>query len=67
LLEALENANIEIPYSCRGGACGFCKTEVIDGEITHRDYFLTDAEKASGNCIMPCISRAQGDHLTLNI
>ena len=67
LLEALENANIEIPYSGRGGACGFCKTEVIDGEITHRDYFLTDAEKASGNCIMPCISRAQGDHLTLNI
>jgi ferredoxin-NADP reductase len=67
LLEALEHANIEIPYSCRGGACGFCRTEVIDGEIDHRDYYLTDAEKASGKCIMPCISRAQGDHLTLDI
>jgi len=67
LLEALEQANIEIPYSCRGGACGFCRTEVIDGDIDHRDYYLTDAEKASGKCIMPCISRAQGDHLTLDI
>lgn len=67
LLEALEHANIEIPYSCRGGACGFCRTEVIEGEIDHRDYFLTDDEKASGKYIMPCISRAQSDHLTLDI
>ena len=67
LLEALEQANIEIPYSCRGGACGFCKTEVVDGEIDHRDYYLTDAEKASGKFMMPCISRAQGKHLTLDI
>jgi ferredoxin-NADP reductase len=67
LLEALEHANVEIPYSCRGGACGFCKTEVISGDIDHRDYYLTDVEKASGKCMMPCISRAQGDHLTLDL
>jgi ferredoxin len=66
LLEALEYANIEIPYSCCGGACGFCKTEVVGGEIDYRDYYLTDGEKASGKSIMPYISRVQGDHLTLN-
>lgn len=67
LLEALEKADVEIPYSCRGGACGFCKTDVIEGDIEHRDYFLTDEEKKSGKCIMPCISRAAGEHLVLDL
>ena len=67
LLEALEKANVEIPYSCRGGACGFCKTDVVEGGIDHRDYYLTDKEKESGRCIMPCISRAKGDHLVLDL
>ena len=67
LLEALEKADVEIPYSCRGGACGFCKTDVIEGELDHRDFFLSDEEKESGKCIMPCISRAKGDHLVLDL
>ena len=67
LLEALEHANIEIPYSCRGGACGFCKTDVVEGDIEHRDFYLSDEEKAAGNCIMPCISRCKGDTLVLDL
>ncbi len=67
LLEALEKADLEIPYSCRGGACGFCKTDVVEGDIEHRDYFLSDEERASGKCIMPCISRAKSDNLILDL
>ncbi len=67
LLEALEHAGLEIPYSCRGGACGFCKTNVVSGTPEHRDYYLSDEEKASNNCIMPCISRAKGDDLVLDL
>ena len=67
LLEALEKAELEIPYSCRGGACGFCKTDVVEGDIDHRDYFLSDEEKASGKCMMPCISRVKGNNLVLDL
>jgi len=67
LLEALEKADLEIPYSCRGGACGFCKTGVVEGDLDHRDYFLSDEERASGKCIMPCISRVKGDNLVLDL
>lgn len=67
LLEALEHAGLEIPYSCRGGVCGFCKTDVVSGIPEHRDYFLSDEEKAANNCIMPCISRARDDELVLDL
>jgi ferredoxin-NADP reductase len=64
LLEALEAANVSIPNSCRGGQCA-CK--VLDGEIEHRDSFLADSEKALGNVVMACVSRAQNERLVLDI
>lgn len=69
LLEAIEAAGVDAPYLCRGGVCGFCKTEVVslDGEILHNDHFLSDEEKASGKLIMPCVSRARCRKLTLNL
>lgn len=67
LLEALEHAGLEIPYSCRGGACGFCKTDVISGTPEHRDYYLSDEEKSENKHIMPCISRARKDDLVLDL
>ncbi len=69
LLEAIEAAGVEVPYLCRGGVCGFCQSTVseCDGELLHYDHFLSDAEKASGKTIMPCVSRARAKHLVLDI
>lgn len=67
LLEALEHAGLEIPYSCRGGVCGFCKTNVVSGTPEHRDHYLSDEEKTANNYIMPCISRAKDDNLVLDL
>ena len=67
LMEALENAGINLPNSCRGGACGSCEIEVLAGEVEHRDYFLNDQEKNSHKCMMPCVSRAKGEKIVLNL
>ncbi|GGB85370.1 ferredoxin--NADP(+) reductase [Marinobacterium zhoushanense] len=67
LLEALEDAGIAVPSLCRGGVCGQCKTRVVAGEPDHRDQFLTADERAEGNCIMPCVSRAAGKRLVLDL
>lgn len=67
LLEAIEAAGIDAPYLCRGGACGQCETRVVDfdGELLHEDHWLEDGEKASGEKIMPCVSRFRGKRLVL--
>lgn len=68
LLEAIEAAGVEAPYLCRGGACGQCETDVIacHGEIEHNDHWLTAEQKASGQKIMPCVSRFRGQKLVLD-
>ncbi|WP_321277506.1 PDR/VanB family oxidoreductase [Thiomicrorhabdus indica] len=67
LLEALEANDVEIPNLCRGGVCGQCMSTVIDGEVEHRDNFLSAEEKASNCCIMPCVSRSKTGRLNLDI
>jgi ferredoxin-NADP reductase len=68
LLEAIEAAGVDAPYLCRGGACGQCETAVVacDGHILHNDHWLTDAQKAEGKRIMPCVSRFEGTSLVLD-
>lgn len=62
LLEAMEAAQVEAPWLCRGGACGQCETDVIacDGQIEHFDHWLSDDARATQRKIMPCVSRFQG-------
>lgn len=68
LLEALEAAEVDAPYLCRGGACGQCETRVLrcDGHIQHNDHWLTPEQKAAGGHIMPCVSRFEGAALVID-
>lgn len=69
LLEALEAAQIDVNYSCRGGACGRCETAVTacDGTIEHNDHWLGPDERAAQTKIMPCMSRFKGARLELDL
>jgi vanillate O-demethylase ferredoxin subunit len=62
LLDALDQAGVMTISDCRRGECGLCAMDVIgvDGEIDHRDVFLSDHEKASGRRICACVSRVVG-------
>ena len=68
LLEALEAADVDAPYLCRGGACGQCETDVIrhEGTFVHRDHWLSDEQKSCGTKIMPCVSRFEGKTLVID-
>jgi ferredoxin-NADP reductase len=66
VLEAMEAAGLNPPCWCRGGACGECKIDVLDGVPLHHDHYLSDAEKASNRAIMICVSRAKTPELVLD-
>lgn len=67
ILDVLRENGINMPSSCELGACGTCRCGVIEGEIDHQDVYLTDSEKAAGNTMMTCVSRAKSDRLILDI
>lgn len=67
ILEVLESAGCDPMYDCRRGECGVCTATVLEGTPDHRDYFLSDAEKAGGKMIQICISRARSARLVLDL
>ncbi|MBT2771055.1 oxidoreductase [Halomonas sp. ISL-60] len=69
LLEAAEQAGYKLPYLCRGGACGYCEANVleIEGELDHRDDWLSEEDKLSKRKFMPCVSRANCSRLVVDL
>lgn len=65
LLEALEDAGLDIPNMCRGGVCGQCATRHVGGEVEHRDSVLTAQERT--HLLMPCVSRSCGTPVLLDL
>lgn len=66
ILGALEQAGVHAPSSCRNGVCGTCETRVLEGVPDHRDKVLSDGERAAGNTMMICCSRAKTALLRLD-
>ncbi|MET7399670.1 PDR/VanB family oxidoreductase [Dactylosporangium sp. NPDC005572] len=66
-LDVLTEAGAEILSDCHEGICGSCETRVLSGAVDHRDHVLTPQERAAGDCMMPCVSRAAGDRLVLDL
>lgn len=62
LLEALSDAGVDVASDCVRGECGLCTVRVVDveGEIDHRDVFLSDQQKVESDLICACVSRAVG-------
>lgn len=67
ILEAVLAAGVSVASSCRNGVCGTCETRVLAGEPDHRDLILSEAEKAAGDTMMICCSRAKSPRLTLDL
>jgi ferredoxin len=67
LLQTLRDHHVDVPTSCEQGVCGTCRTRVLEGTPLHRDDFLTPQERAAGDCMLVCVSRAAGAALTLDL
>jgi len=60
ILELGEECGLELPFSCREGMCGTCRTRKISGEVEMEEHDLSPEELAEG-WIYLCTSRAKGD------
>lgn len=67
LLQALQDVGIQLPYSCQVGGCGTCELQVLEGEVDHRDFYLTETEQQRNRSIIACVSRARGQVLKLDL
>lgn len=67
VIQVLEEHGIDIPFSCEQGVCGTCITRVLAGTPEHRDFYLTDEERANNDQFTPCCSRSRSKVLILDL
>ncbi|PPE65139.1 PDR/VanB family oxidoreductase [Caldimonas caldifontis] len=67
VVKALAACGVDVMVSCEQGVCGTCLTRVLEGEIDHRDVYLTPEEQAAGDQFTPCCSRAKSARLVLDL
>jgi len=66
ILDAMLDAGLDPLYDCKRGECGVCQVSVIEGEVDHRDYCLSEAERCSGKVMHICVSRARAARLVID-
>ena len=67
ILDCLIDHGCDPLFDCKRGECGVCAAPVLQGQIDHRDYVLTQRERTEGRVIQTCVSRAAGARLVLDI
>lgn len=69
ILDAALRQGVTLPHNCRGGACGQCKADVVEGAVEHgwvMSFAITDEEKEEGQCLV-CVSKPLGDAVTVSM
>jgi CDP-4-dehydro-6-deoxyglucose reductase, E3 len=63
ILAAAIRAGVGMPYGCRDGACGSCKSRLIEGRVIHGAHQLRTLprEEEDAGWILPCCATPQTD------
>lgn len=68
VLQALQDAKIDVMYDCKKGECGLCQVTIVEysGDIDHRDCFFSEEEKGENHKMCACVSRVANGNITID-